>query len=160
MTSVRSPPLPWRITGSSVHGGGDIRSIDRHAHGVGDAAHAVLVPVGQHDHVTPLGPVRLAALDRHPALAAGDDVEEQQPLAPRTQQARHHLTGRRLVRPRLGVLAAQEDRTLEAQMVERRRQRRCGHGADCGVPVIVRGVPVMASARRRVDTDSPIRRVA
>ena len=159
MTSVRSP-CHGAPAGESMPRRRGHQLLDRRAHGVRDAAHAVLVPIRQHNHVTSLSPMRLATLHRHPALATGDDVKEQQSLAPGTQQARQHLTGGRLVCPRLGVFAAQKDRPLEAQMVERHRQHRCGHGADCGVPVIVRGFPVMASVGQRVDSDSPIRRVA
>ena len=139
--------LPWRITGSSVHGGGDIRSMtDTHTVSVVPPMRC-WCPYGQHDHVTPLGPVRFAALDRHPAPAGGDDVEEQQPLTPGPEQARHHLARRRLVRPRLGVLAAEEDRALEAQVIERSREPARCHRQFAVSRSSVRGVAVMASDR-------------
>jgi hypothetical protein len=127
---------PWRRRHEVEH---------RDTPGMSAAAHLVLVPVRQHDHVALIGPVPLAVVDRHPATARRDDVKEQQALPPGPEQAGHHLAGRRLVGPLLGVLATQEDGALEPQPVERRPHGCVAHRC-CGFSISRRGVPVMASA--------------
>ena len=54
--------------------------VDRHRFGRGVAADRVPVAVGQHDHVALVGPVAHPVVGRHPARAAGDDVEQDDPL--------------------------------------------------------------------------------
>ena len=85
------------------------------------AADRVAVAVGQHDHVACVGPVALAVVARDPARAAGDDVEQDQPLGARVQRIGQRQR-RRLERERLGELGAEEDRALEPQAARARRR--------------------------------------
>ena len=76
-----SPPPPWRMhgqvapTAADRAGRGSTRSRPASSPPI-----VVLVAVGDHDHVTRLGPVPVAVVARDPARAPGDDVEEDQPL--------------------------------------------------------------------------------
>ena len=93
-------------------------STETHTRVVG-ASHVVLMPVRKDDDITLFRPVPLTAFDRDPAPSRGDDVEVEQPLSPRAQDAGHEFAGGRLVLPGLRVLATQEDGTLQPQPVER-----------------------------------------
>ena len=88
-------------------------------HVAGDvAADHVVVAVRQHDHVAGVGPVPFAVVARDPARAASDDVEQDHAFGARVEQVGERRR-RRLERERLGELGAEEDRALEAQLLER-----------------------------------------
>lgn len=100
------------------HGRGSNRAwIDTHS---ADAspAHDVSVAVGQHDHVAVALPVALAVLDGDPARASGHDVEQDQPLGSGVERVgKRERRGLELEGFR--ELGPEEDRTLEAQLLER-----------------------------------------
>ena len=144
MMSVRCPPASMAYD-RQLGPGRRCHELDHgHAFGLDLAAHPVLVPVREHDDVALLGPMRLTAFERDPAAPARDDMEVEEALPAGAQDAGHQLPGRRLVRPRLRVLAAQEDGALETHVLERRGQRACAARRHLGVPVSFRGVTVMA----------------
>jgi hypothetical protein len=63
-------------------------------------------------------------------------MEEDQPFGPGCQDGRRVLRWERVVRPGLGVLATQDDRSLQMELGERDRQR--------GTPINYGGASVMA----------------
>src|SRR5262249_35847169 len=72
-----------------------------------------------------LGPVLLAVLvERDPAPAVRDEVEEDDPRRARVEDRRGRRAVERLVAPRLGVLGPEEQRTFQTEAFERRVQRR------------------------------------
>ena len=83
-----------------------------------------------------LGPVAFAVGGLDPGPARGDHVEEDHPLRPGRQDGDRVLRRKGVVRPGLGVLAAQEDRSLQVELGERDRQR--------GSPINYGGASVMA----------------
>ena len=112
-----APPPPWRSTGRCFHGERIEQRDDRHGLCGAVAADGVPVAVGQDDHVAFAGPVALAVGDGDPARSAGDDVEEDEALGPRVQRVGERER-RRLERERLGELGPEEDRALEAKLLE------------------------------------------
>ena len=96
---------------------------DRHALGGRLAAHRVVVAVGQHDHVARVGPVAHTVVDGDPARPRGDDVEQRQPIGAGVERVGQGER-RRLELERLGELGAEEERAFEAELLERRGQRR------------------------------------
>ena len=63
------------MCGMAAHGGGSTSCGDRHELGGFFPAHTVLVVVGQHDDVAPVGP-HLVRAGLDPAAAGDHDVEE------------------------------------------------------------------------------------
>ena len=104
--------------GDLAHGSGS-SSAGSARDSAGACRRSCVVAVGQHDHVTLLGPVPLAVLAGHPARPAGDDVEEDHALRAGVQRVGQRQRGG-LERERLGELRTEEERALEPQLLERR----------------------------------------
>ena len=129
---------------------------DRHALGRCLAPDGVPVAVGQHDHVSLGGPMALAVGGRHPARPLGEDVEEDQAVGAGVERVGQGQ-GCGLEGEPLGENGAEEDRPLEAELLERgleqRRRRRNAlvrgridraHGRRSGVVASIGGASVMA----------------
>ena len=123
------------------------------------ATHDVVVRIGQHDDVARVGPVANAVVDRDPARSRGHDVEQRQAV-----RSRHDRVGEgersRLELERVGELGAEEERSVEAEVVQRGR---CGigHAAQSGVAASRDGAAVMgfrAVSRDHAEASTPLRR--
>jgi hypothetical protein len=69
----------------------------------------VLVAIRQHDYIAAPSVMAFPADAGDPASTRSDDVEQDQPFPSRPEQPGQMGQWRRLVRPSLGVLGAQED---------------------------------------------------
>jgi Glycosyl hydrolases family 15 len=104
-------------------------------------------------------PVPLAVGRSDPAPAAGDDMEEDQPLRAGVQHARDERSALPVDGPGLGVLGSQEDGAFEPQplegLIERLASDRSlsavgqAHVADSGIPVMGPGSRVILIDRER-----------
>jgi hypothetical protein len=102
-------------------------------------------------------PMTLAVGHRDPARAARDDVEQDQSLGSRVERVGQGQ-GRGLERERLGQLGAEEDRALQAELLERGsehdRRRLDGAHHRSGGTVRGSGVSVIHARSVRSDTRS------
>jgi len=136
---------------------------DRDALRFAGAPHDVLVTVREHDDIALVRPMALPFVDGDPARAAGDDVEEDQTFGVGDEGIRKGER-RGLERERLRELGAEEQGSVEAQVLERVQQRRLGvllvgggtveggHGRKSGVAASTCGVSVMGFLPRAPDT--------
>src|SRR6266496_772214 len=99
---------------------------DRHRCRRRDPAHRVLVAVREHDDVVAACPVPFSIGERQPAAAAGDGVEEDDPLSPRMEHPGERRAALRIQGPTFGVLRPQEDGPSR-----RKRSRARWSGSRC-----------------------------
>ncbi len=113
----------------------------------------MLVAVGRDDDVTCAGPHAITTLEQDPAGALRNDVEQDQPFRAGSQQPGEFVC-RRLLRPALGELGPEKDRTVEAELFQRRVEWRrlghqrgfqIGHEARSGGSIRIGGVAIIAN---------------